>query len=436
MLGHLSLRRVLLEIALFLLPALFFALIFGHLLLFLLLSTLLLIGWNYYQMRRLSHWLWNEHHFYPPEGRGSWLPIFHGLHRMRLEQRKERNRLLDFIRYFRKGAASMPDAIILCDAEGRLNWCNPQAEAMLHFRWPQDEGQSIFNLIRQPEFLEHFRTQQFATPFLLTDEKRELECRFYYPYIENNLLIIARDITDREIAERTRQTFFANVNHELRVPLTVIKGYLEMLEGNLPENEESFEARAFARMGEQVDRLHSLVIQLMTLTRLETNPQTEEFKEVDLSEIAKKIAANIEEKPLAEREGIQFEIEPHLQTHGNRDQLEQVMSNLFYNALEHNPPKTPIKLSLKRDRDGKIRFAVKDSGKGIAPVHLHKLTERFYRVDSSRNREESGGSGLGLAIVKHALNNHHSKLEIESELGKGSIFSFTLPALPSSSATE
>ena len=189
-------------------------------------------------------------------------------------------------------------------------------------------------------------------------------------------------------------------------------------------------------MGEQVDRLHSLVIQLMTLTRLETNPQTEEFKGVDLSEIAKKIAANIEEKPLAEREGIQFEIEPHLQTHGNRDQLEQVMSNLFYNALEHNPPKTPIKLSLKRNRDGKIRFAVEDSGKGIAPVHLHKLTERFYRVDSSRTREESGGSGLGLAIVKHALNNHHSKLEIESELGKGSIFSFTLPALQSPPAIE
>lgn len=423
MLGHLSFRRLFAEIVLFLLPALILSLFIGHLFLLLFAATLLLLGWNYYQMRKLSHWLWREHHFYPPEGRGTWLPIFHGLHRMRIEQRRERNRLLDFIRYFRKGAESMPDAIILCDAEGRLNWCNPRAEKMLDFRWPQDEGQSIFNLIRTPEFLQHFKSKDFSQPFLLRQEQRELECRFYFPYIENNLLIIARDMTDREIAERTRQTFFANVNHELRVPLTVIKGYLEMLDGNLSDEEKnSFEGKAFSRMGEQVERLHSLVIQLMTLTRLETNPQMEQFTEVNLSKIAETIQTNIAQKSSTERENIHFTIEPNLMIEGDKEQLEQIMNNLFYNALEHNPPGTPITLSLTAPNTETVRFAVTDEGKGIAPIHLNKLTERFYRVDSSRNRDLSGGSGLGLAIVKHALNNHHSKLEITSELGKGSTF--------------
>ena len=222
MLGHLSPKQFLLELFLLYLPAIVLSFFFGSLFLWLFLATLLLLLWHYRQLYRLSRWIWIDHNFYPPEGKSSWLPIFHGLHRMRIEQRKERNRLLDFIRYFRKGAEAMPDATILCDKEGRLNWCNPQAEAMLKLRWPQDERQSIFNLIRTPEILEYFKAGDYSEPFHLKLDQRELECRFYYPYIENNLLIIARDITDREMAERTRQTFFANVNHELRVPLTVI----------------------------------------------------------------------------------------------------------------------------------------------------------------------------------------------------------------------
>ena len=145
----------------------------------------------------------------------------------------------------------------------RLNWCNPQAEEMLKLRWPQDEKQSIFNLIRTPEILEYFKRGDFSQPFLLKVDSRELECRFYYPYIENNLLVIARDVTDREMAERTRQMFFANVNHELRVPLTVLKGYVEMLSGSLSDDEQhGFEGKALSRMDDQIERLHSLVIQL------------------------------------------------------------------------------------------------------------------------------------------------------------------------------
>ena len=426
MLGHLSIKHFLIELLIALLPALLLTFFFGNLFLWLFLATFLLLIWHFRQIYRLSSWIWVDHNLFPPEGKGTWLPIFHGLLRMRLENRKERNRLLDFIRYFRKGAEAMPDATILCDKDGRLNWCNPQAEQMLNLRWPQDEKQSIFNLIRTPEIVEYFKKGDYSKPFLLTHDQRELECRFHYPYIENNLLVIARDVTDREIAERTRQMFFANVNHELRVPLTVLKGYVEMLEGNLEDSEKiGFTGKALSRMDEQIDRLHSLVIQLMALTRLETAPKSDQFMQLNLSEIAQNIVNDYHHNHPETKSIITANIEPNLYVFGNSDQLKQVCNNLFYNAIEHNPELTAVHLSLKQ-AGNEILFSVQDQGKGIPAIHLNKLTERFYRVDSSRNRAQSGGSGLGLAIVKHALNNHESQLSIQSEVGKGTTFSFAL----------
>lgn len=356
----------------------------------------------------------------------TWLPVMHGLLRMRLERRKERNRLLEFIRYFRKGAAAMPDAIILCDNEGRLNWCNPQAETLLNLRWPQDEKQSIFHLIRTPEILAYFKKGDYQKSFLLKRGSRELECRFYYPYIEDNLLIIARDITDREVAERTRQTFFANVNHELRVPLTVLKGYVEMLEGNLDDSAKNgFEGKAFARMDEQIERLQVLAKQLMTLTRLETAAKETLFERFDLSKIAEALIQDYHLHHAGSEAFITADIAPHIECYGNPEQLKQVLSNLFYNAIEHNPENTPVHLAIKVTKS-EIIATISDKGQGIPSLHLPKLTERFYRIDSSRNRDQAGGSGLGLAIVKHALHNHNSELIVQSEIGRGSQFSFKL----------
>lgn len=426
MLGHLSIKHFLVELVIAFLPAILLSFFVGHIFMWLFISTLLLLLWHYRQIHRLSHWIWVEHNFYPPEGKGTWLPVLHGLLRMRLERRKERNRLLDFIRYFRKGAEAMPDATILCDKDGRLNWCNPQAEELLKLRWPQDEKQSIFNLIRTPEILEYFKKGDFSLPFLLKQDNRELECRFYYPYIENNLLVIARDVTDREMAERTRQIFFANVNHELRVPLTVLKGYVEMLGGSLSDEEqEGFEGKALSRMDDQIERLHSLVIQLMALTRLETAPKADKFTNVNISEIATSLTQDYCVNHPDSARNITVNITPDLIIPGNIDQLKQVCNNLFYNAIEHNPENTPIHLSLQ-DNGDTILFSVSDKGKGIPAAHINKLTERFYRVDSSRNRDKSGGSGLGLAIVKHALMNHSSQLNITSTIGEGSTFSFVL----------
>lgn len=427
MLGHLSLKHFFIELLFVLIPALLCTFFLGHLFLWLFIFTLLLLFWHYRQIYRLSRWIWVEHSFYPPEGRGTWLPVLHGLLRMRLERRKERNRLLEFIRYFRKGAEAMPDATILCDKDGRLNWCNPQAERLLKLRWPQDEKQSIFHLIRTPEILAYFKKGAYEKPFLLKRGDRELECRFYYPYIENNLLIIARDVTDREMAERTRQMFFANVNHELRVPLTVLKGYVEMLEENLEAHEKNgFEGKAFARMDEQIDRLQMLAKQLMTLTRLETAPKADHFTAFNLSEIAQGLVHDYHHNHPDSHAFITADIPPHIECFGDSDQLKQVLNNLFYNAIEHNPANTPVHLVIAATPK-QILVSVSDQGKGISALHLPKLTERFYRIDSSRNRDQSGGSGLGLAIVKHALHNHGSELVIKSVIDKGTTFSFALP---------
>ena len=178
-------------------------------------------------------------------------------------------------------------------------------------------------------------------------------------------------------------------------------------------------------MDEQIDRLHSLVIQLMALTRLETAPKSDQFMQLNLSEIAQNIVNDYHHNHPETKSIITANIEPNLYVFGNSDQLKQVCNNLFYNAIEHNPELTAVHLSLKQ-AGNEILFSVQDQGKGIPAIHLNKLTERFYRVDSSRNRAQSGGSGLGLAIVKHALNNHESQLSIQSEVGKGTTFSFAL----------
>lgn len=426
MLGHLSWKRLLSEAFVIFIIAGILGTLFGYLPPTLLGAAILLLLWHFHQMIRLSHWLWRDHHFYPPEGRGSWRPLFHGLHRMRREQRRERKRLADILSYFRKGAEAMPDAVILCDRKGRLNWCNPQAELLLDLHWPKDEGQLLFNLIRHPSFLTYFEEKDFSNPYHLSlDHHTILECRLYYPYIEDNLLIIVRDVSEREAAERTRQTFFASVNHELRIPLTVMRGYLEML---LEESElTDFERTALLRMEEQGERLQQLVEQLMLLTRLETDKQEGTKEQIDLALLIQKLVDDyqaVEESPTP----ITLTLPPSIPIYGDANQLLKVITNLFYNAIEHNPPNTPITISATESEAG-YTISFKDRGQGIPKEHLDKLTERFYRVDSSRNRAESGGSGLGLAIVKHALNNHQSRLIIESTPNKGSTFSFTLPKI-------
>ncbi len=429
MLGHLSWKRLLGELLSVYVIAVLLSVFIGYLGYCLLAATLLVLFWHYYQLVRLSRWLWSERRFLPPEGRGSWMPVFYGIRRMRLQQRKQRRQLASVVSYFRRGAESLPDAVILCEADGRLLWCNHYAQNLLGFKWPKDKGQQVSNLIRLPEFVVYLKNGQYEQPVTLAfPAQKFLEFRLVYPYVDNNLLIIIRDVTERYHLENMRQNFFANVSHELRIPLTVIQGYIELLGNQKPLTE--VEQKAYDSMQFQVERLNSMVGQLMTLSRIEAAPVIEFKQRVDMAGLIDAIYNEFQVRN-TKNQLIKFDVDPELYVMGEEDQLRRVIANLFYNAVEHNDEGCQITISWQHNIDeyGQNKYAVfsiKDCGTGIAPEHIHHLTERFYRADASRSRQ-SGGSGLGLAIVKHALSNHHTTLQVTSTVGEGSCFQFSLP---------
>ncbi|WP_413734932.1 phosphate regulon sensor histidine kinase PhoR [Sodalis sp. RH21] len=422
MLERLSWRKLLLEVVLFCLPALLLSLFVGHAGWLLAAALLAALLRNYYYQLRLSQWLWVDLRRTPPVGRGSWEPLFYGLHQMQQRHRRRRRELATLFKRFRSGAETLPDALVMLTADGHIFWCNGLAQQLLGFRWPEDNGQHILNLLRYPEFNEYIQAQSFKRPLtLLLNNQRYVEFRVM-PYTDDQLLMVIRDVTQMRQLEGARRNFFANASHELRTPLTVLQGYLEMMTDQTMD--KAIRAKAIHTMQDQTQRMERLVKQLLVLSRIEAAPQGEVNERIDIPAILKRLqqsAAGLSQ----ERHDIVFRINEQLQVRGNEEQLRSAMSNLIYNAVIHTPPGTRIEVCWQRTAAG-AQFQVSDNGPGIAPEHLPRLTERFYRVDKARSRQ-TGGSGLGLAIVKHALSNHDARLDVISEPGAGTRFVFTLP---------
>nr|WP_208295323.1 phosphate regulon sensor histidine kinase PhoR [Serratia plymuthica] len=411
-----------LELALFCLPALLLGLIFGYLPWLLLAAVLAALVWNFYNQLKLSHWLWVDRSMTPPPGRWSWEPLFYGLYQMQQRNRRRRRELALLIKRFRSGAESLPDAVVMTTVEGNIFWCNGLAQHLLGFRWPEDNGQHILNLLRYPEFSHYLQQQEFTRPLTLQlNNEHYVEFRVM-PYSEGQLLMVARDVTQMRQLEGARRNFFANVSHELRTPLTVLQGYLEMMSDE--ELDGSLRGKALGTMQEQTRRMDGLVKQLLTLSRIEAAPNVDMNERVDIP-LMLRVLQREAQSLSGDNHEITFRVNEQLKVFGNDDQLRSAVSNLVYNAVNHTPKGTHIEVSWQQTPNG-AQFQVSDNGPGIAAEHIPRLTERFYRVDKARSRQ-TGGSGLGLAIVKHALSHHDARLEILSEQGIGTRFIFTLP---------
>jgi len=426
MVERLTWKKLAWELAFFYAPWVFVGWIFGYMPWLLLVATALQLVWHLHNQMRLSAWLWDEKRLTPPSGTGNWESLFNGIYRLQQRQRKKRKELTNLIRRFRNGAESLPDAVVVFRGEGNIVWCNKLAQHLLGFRWPDDSGQPISNLIRTPDFIKYLNRQNFSEPLEMPSPlnvERMLELRIV-PYTEGEHLMVVRDVTQLKQLEGMRRNFFANVSHELRTPMTVLQGYLEMTED--PDMVVGpMWPKAHGVMTEQLNRMNSLVNQLLTLSKIEAAPMH------DLDEVVN-VPAMLEvlEKEAASLSGDQehklnFNIDNSLRVLADEDQLRSAISNLVYNAVKYTPAGAEVNVRWYQTSQGAC-LEVSDTGEGIEPQHLHRLTERFYRVDKARSRD-TGGSGLGLAIVKHALTHHDSHLEIHSELGVGSTFSFTLP---------
>lgn len=422
MLERLSWKRLVLELVLCCIPAVILGLIFGHLPWFLLLAVTGLLVWHFWNLLRLSWWLWVDRSMTPPPGRGSWDPLLYGLHQMQLRNKKRRKELGNLIKRFRSGAESLPDAVVLTTEEGTIFWCNGLAQQLLGLRWPDDNGQNILNLLRYPEFTRYLSQKDFSRPLtLVLNNGRHLEFRVM-PYSDEQWLLVARDVTQMHQLEGARRNFFANVSHELRTPLTVLQGYLEMMQDQALEG--PLRDKALGTMREQTSRMEGLVKQLLTLSKIEAAPAMMLNEKIDVP-LMLRVVEREAQTLSQQRQTLEFDIDSTLKVFGNEEQLRSAISNLVYNAVNHTPEGTYITVSWKRIAGGAC-FSVKDTGPGISAEHIPRLTERFYRVDKARSRQ-TGGSGLGLAIVKHALSHHDARLHIESQLGKGTTFSFVLP---------
>lgn len=416
--------RLFTRLAVFLLLCLLLGLLVGEPLWFLTFGLLGLVLWHYRQLVRLNFWLWRDRKLTPPQGRGSWEGIFNGIFRLQGKNRRRVGQLAALLARFRQGAEALPDAAVVLDSEHNILWCNKLAQLILGFVWPQDNGQRIDNLIRHPDFSAYLKSAQYKEPLELASpvsDRRLLEIRIM-PYGDRQLLLIARDITRIRQLEGMRKEFVANVSHELKTPLTVLHGYLEMMQSMAEP--DSINLKPLALMQQQTLRMQSMVEQLLVLSRIEDAGDINLENTVNMVQLMGVLKE--EAKVLAQdKYQLSFDCELGLDSHGNELQLRSACSNLIANAIRHTEPGGKITVQWRSVVTGGL-FSVTDTGEGIAPQHIHRLTERFYRVDSARSRE-TGGSGLGLAIVKHALNHHHSELKISSELGKGSTFSFVIP---------
>ena len=338
-------------------------------------------------------------------------------------------RLQDFL----AALQASPNGVVLLDAEGRIEWFNQTAGAHFGFDARRDMLQHFGNLVRDPGFAAYYAARDFRRDVIMpgrdsTSSKPIKLSVHLHPYGEGRTLLLSHDITSVEQADAMRRDFVANVSHEIRTPLTVLAGFVETMQ-SLPLADQERQ-RYLGLMSHQAQRMQTLVNDLLMLSRLEGSPlpPTQEWISVNtLMAQCEQDAHDLSSVVCTRTKDVSFEVERVSELAGSSSELHSAMSNLIGNAIRYTPGDRAIHVSWRFLPHGAAVFSVKDAGPGIAPEHITRLTERFYRVDRSRSRD-TGGTGLGLAIVKHVAQRHGAELGIESVPGKGSTFSITFPA--------
>lgn len=390
-------------------------------------GLLVYLSWHFVQLIRFLRWLDGPKGRSAPVRVGIWLFAIDAVSGLKERGRKRKRKLSRMLSGFQESTDALPDATVVLDDEGRIEWWNGVAARVLGVDKKRDNGRRIDDLVTDPVFLEYLARGDYERPLQIpapVDASASLEVRIV-PYGKGKKLLQARDITRLHQLETVRRDFVANVSHEMRTPLTVVHGYLETMEDSRDERLSGW-AGIISQMHQQTTRMQRIVEELLLLSRLETQEEREGQEVVDvplllqdLREEARKLSGDAGHR-------ITLEVDDGLSLFGSPSELDSAFSNLIFNAVRYTPAGGAIRIGWNQG-DGGPRFTVADTGIGIAAEHLPRLTERFYRVDVGRSRK-SGGTGLGLAIVKHVMTRHEGRLEIESEPGKGSLFSCCFPA--------
>jgi two-component system, OmpR family, phosphate regulon sensor histidine kinase PhoR len=397
----------------------------GHAWAALALAAIALLAWNGWQLRRVLQRLQVRKR--PPDagGSGIWQQLDRLLDRNQDEARVRNRRLLAMLRAYRAAAAALPDAVVVVERNRqRILWFNEAATPLLGLQAPRDIDAPLGERLRPLPIAHWLTSGRHAEPMSDVASPASSGIRLnlrLIPYSDELWLLVARDVTKLMRLEHMRRDFVANVSHELRTPLTVVHGYLELLdESGLGPGEQPAWAPMLAEMQRQSQRMTQLVEDLLTLSRLESLETIS-----DESVAMQPMLATLRNEALAlsqHRHSVDVEDRAGVDLWGSQKELHSAFSNLVSNAVRYTPAGGSISIMFAPDPNGGAVLSVRDSGYGIPDTHIPRITERFYRVSNSRSRE-SGGTGLGLSIVKHVLNLHQARLEIESEVGRGSTFS-------------
>jgi len=391
-------------------------------------SAATIVVFHLWQLDLLARWAEGPLDAPVPEGRGSWRQPFTGLYRRVRTRVAVQRGLVQRLERFAAAAEAIPEGIVVLDDANRIRFANACARAHLGLDPERDQGQMVGNLVRQPEVMGYLEAGDFSEPVIVASQREPgvtLSIQVV-PYGDEQKLLLSRDITRIEATARMRREFIANVSHELKTPLTVVSGFVETLQDL---DLDAWQRQRFLGLvAEQARNMQRLVDDLLTLSALES----EQNPPADVTFPVAPLVAELGAQARALSAGRHTIVaaapadESALVT-GARDELASAFGNLVSNAVRYTPDGGTITLSWRVDDQGRGTFAVADTGVGVAPEHIPRLTERFYRVARSRSRA-TGGTGLGLAIVRHVLLRHEAELAIESEVGRGSTFAVVLPA--------
>ncbi|KAB2970489.1 phosphate regulon sensor histidine kinase PhoR [Zoogloea sp.] len=362
-----------------------------------------------------------------PRAIGLWNYVFAEMNsRVRSSNRRQQHLSIALER-FREASQAMPHGLLFLSDTHSIEWVNHQGEQHFGLDRARDQGTPITNIVRQPDFVRYLQEGRYDKPLTLSMGRpigRTLMVHVV-PFSEDMLLLMSEDITQGERLQIMRRDFVANVSHEMRTPLTVVAGFLETVIDGLDDLEKDDISHYLGLAYEQAGRMQRLIQDLLTLSALESDAPILQEEAVDVASLLEEVLQEARVVS-AGRHRIDLDCGTHARLLGNAKELYSAMANLAINAVRYTPEGGRIQISW-RQRGSVVEYAVKDDGIGIAPEHIPRLTERFYRVDRGRSRE-TGGTGLGLAIVKHVLSRHQGDLLIDSEPGSGSTFTACFPA--------
>lgn len=357
---------------------------------------------------------------------GYWEEIYFGLQRLVKGLKQKIRNIEQQHDHFIEAFQASPNGIVMLDENDQIEWCNSIAERFFGLNFKRDALQRINFLIRRPEFIQYFVKRNFEEPLLLermgSNSNLSLMIQAF-PFGQKRHLLLVQNITDLQKADAMRRDFVANVSHEMRTPITVLMGFLETVQSLKLSKEQ--QDQYFDLMMSQAQRMKTLVEDLLTLANLESNALPAATNELQMNTLMA-LVRNDADALSDGKHSLSYNIESSQNLLGDEREILSAFSNLVSNAIRYTPDLGTIKVRWMVNQDGQGEFSVTDTGPGIAPEHLSRLTERFYRVDRSRSRE-TGGTGLGLAIVKHIASRHQAQLLIDSTPGIGSTFTLQFP---------